>query len=78
MNARENGFASYNARWTHMLIPDIRIWLQQKHGDIDFYISQLFSGYGCFLEYRATFWYSRIAILSAMREYRSEVRACIF
>ena len=36
--------ASPNARWTHMLIPDIRIWLQRKHGDIDFYISQLLTG----------------------------------
>ena len=42
--------ASPNAIWTHMLILYIRIWLQQKHGDIDFYISQLLTGHGCFLD----------------------------
>ena len=37
--------ASPNARRTIMLIPDIRIWLQWKLGDIGFYISQLLTGH---------------------------------
>ena len=49
-NAREKRVLM-NARWTHMLIPDNRIWLQRKHGGIDFYISQLLTGHGCLLEY---------------------------
>ena len=43
--------ASHNARWTRMLNPDIRISLQRKHDDIDFYVSQTLTGHGCFLEY---------------------------
>ena len=40
-----------NARRTRRQISDIKIWLQRQHGDIDFYISQLLTGHGCFLEY---------------------------
>lgn len=38
-------------RWTFELIPQIRIWIQRKHGEVDFYLTQLLSGHGCFLYY---------------------------
>lgn len=47
-------------RWTYSLIPDIRTWLGRAHGDLDFYITQLLSGHGCFRSYLHRFGHDSI------------------
>ncbi|KAL4123276.1 hypothetical protein QTP88_015476 [Uroleucon formosanum] len=42
-------------RWTHRLIPSIAQWLNRKLGDVDFQLTQFFTGYGCFPEYLQRF-----------------------
>ncbi|XP_030752228.1 uncharacterized protein LOC115879472 [Sitophilus oryzae] len=42
---------AYGGKWTHMLIPNIRRWTERKHGQVDYYLSQILSGHGAFEHY---------------------------
>lgn len=42
---------SRKGRWTHRLIPNIEPWVERQHGEIDFHLTQLLSGHGCFRAY---------------------------
>jgi len=42
-------------RWTHQLIPSIEPWLNRKHGQVDFYLTQALSGHGCFRSFLKRF-----------------------
>lgn len=43
------------AQWTKKLIKDIRPWLVRKHGQLNYYLSQFFTGHGCFKSYLCRF-----------------------
>lgn len=43
--------ASTKGRWTHVLIPEVRPWIERKHGEVNYYLTQFLSGHGCFREY---------------------------
>lgn len=43
--------ATGKGRWTYFLIPDIVTWIDRGHGDLDFYLTQMLSGHGCFRSY---------------------------
>ena len=43
--------SSEKGRWTFQLIPDIVAWCSRKHGALDFYLTQVLSGHGCFRSY---------------------------
>lgn len=38
-------------RWTHRLIPRIDVWLKRRHGEVNYYLTQMLSGHGCFRDY---------------------------
>ena len=38
-------------RWTHQLIPDVAVWLNRQHGEVDFFLTQILSGHGFFRKY---------------------------
>lgn len=38
-------------RWTHTLIPNITSWLERKHGETTYYMTQFLTGHGCFRKY---------------------------
>ena len=42
-------------RWTHPLTPDLTPWLEKKHGEIGFYLTQALTGHGCFNAYLKRF-----------------------
>lgn len=42
---------SSKGRWTYRLIPLLKAWTGRKHGEVDFYTTQLLSGHGCFRAY---------------------------
>lgn len=42
---------SMKGRWTFAMIPDILDWTTRRHGDINYHLTQLLSGHGCFREY---------------------------
>ena len=46
-------------RWTHALIPDLRRWIRREHGQINYYMTQVLSGHGCFKAYLHRFKISR-------------------
>ena len=36
-----------SVRWTHRLISELATWLDKKHGQVGFYLTQALSGHGC-------------------------------
>ncbi|BFF92820.1 uncharacterized protein DMAD_10794 [Drosophila madeirensis] len=46
---------STKGRWTYSLIPKLKDWLERKHGQVDFYLTQALSGHGCFRSYLKRF-----------------------
>lgn len=42
---------SKNGRWTQTLTRDLRPWVLRKHGEINFHLTQVISGHGCFSTY---------------------------
>uniref|UniRef100_A0A034WR48 Putative 115 kDa protein in type-1 retrotransposable element R1DM n=1 Tax=Bactrocera dorsalis TaxID=27457 RepID=A0A034WR48_BACDO len=38
-------------RWTHRLIRSIQPWIERKHGETDFYLTQFLTGHGCYRDY---------------------------
>ena len=38
-------------KWTHELIPDIEKWIKRKHGELNFYLTQVLTGHGNFSAY---------------------------
>jgi len=42
---------SAKGRWTHRLIRELLPWLNRKHGEVSFHLSQVLTGHGCFGEY---------------------------
>ena len=43
--------ASEKGRWTYKLIPNISTWVNRRHGEVNFILTQFLSGHGCFREY---------------------------
>lgn len=39
------------ANWTKTLIPDVGSWVSRKHGEVNYHLTQVFTGHGCFQEY---------------------------
>jgi hypothetical protein len=46
---------SEKGRWTHTLILKIGPWINRKHEETDFHLTQILSGHGCFAEYLKRF-----------------------
>jgi len=43
--------SSIKGRWTFQLIPDLKLWFQRSHGEVNFHMTQALSGHGCFSSY---------------------------
>lgn len=43
--------AESRGRWSFSLIGDLRGWTEREHGEVDFYLTQLLTGHGCFGSY---------------------------
>lgn len=43
--------ASTKGRWTYELIPSIQTWINRKHGELNYQLTQFLTGHGCFREY---------------------------
>ncbi|XP_060536260.1 uncharacterized protein LOC132708142 [Cylas formicarius] len=39
------------AEWSKKLIPNIRPWCERRHGEVDFFLTQMLTGRGCFEAY---------------------------
>lgn len=40
-----------NGRWTYTLIPNIEKWVNRRHGEINYYLTQFITGHGSFGHY---------------------------
>lgn len=45
---REAWNASTKGEWTRTPFPDIRVWLNRKHGELSYHMTQALTGHGCF------------------------------
>uniref|UniRef100_A0A1B6HLL2 Reverse transcriptase domain-containing protein n=1 Tax=Homalodisca liturata TaxID=320908 RepID=A0A1B6HLL2_9HEMI len=59
---------SSKGSWTRRLIPDIRVWLQRTHGEVNFHVTQILSGHGCFRRYLERIGRSNSSICHYCRE----------
>ena len=64
-------------RWTHELIPNIELWQKRKHGELNFYLTQVFSGHGNFGSYLRRFQRRQSAICEMCNEYDDDVEHTI-
>jgi len=59
MQSVDNSQAPWNnsskGRWKHQLIPSIEPWVNRKHGQVDFYLTHVLSGHGCFRSFLKRF-----------------------
>ncbi|CAB0041323.1 unnamed protein product [Trichogramma brassicae] len=46
--AKPSGSATTKGQWTHRLIPSHRRWIERRHGEVKYHLTQLLSGHGCF------------------------------
>ena len=42
---------SEKGRWTHFLIPQVDKWVNRKHGEVNYYLTQMLSNHGCYRAY---------------------------
>ena len=42
---------STKGRWTYRLIPNVSTRIERKHGEVNFHLTQFFSGHGCFRKF---------------------------
>ncbi|XP_072159010.1 uncharacterized protein [Bemisia tabaci] len=42
-------------KWIHKILPSLQPWIERTHGDVDFYLTQFFSGHGSFNSYLSRF-----------------------
>lgn len=40
-----------HGRWTHRLIPDVRVWVERPHGEVSYWLTQFLTGHGAFGTY---------------------------
>ncbi|CAB0039999.1 unnamed protein product [Trichogramma brassicae] len=43
--------ATTKGRWTYRLKPSIAAWIERRHGEVNYHLTQLLSGHGCFRSY---------------------------
>lgn len=43
--------SSNKGRWTYKLIPNVEKWVNRRHGDVDYFITQALTNHGCFNAY---------------------------
>ncbi|CAB0031998.1 unnamed protein product [Trichogramma brassicae] len=52
---------SKKARWTHRLIPNIRVWIERRHGELNYHLAQLLTGHGFFKHHSRRYDYNQSA-----------------
>ncbi|CAB0037512.1 unnamed protein product [Trichogramma brassicae] len=52
---------SKKARWTHRLIPNIRVWIERRHGELNYHLTQLLPGHGFFKHHSRRYDYNQSA-----------------
>ncbi|CAB0039440.1 unnamed protein product [Trichogramma brassicae] len=50
---------SKKARWTHRLIPNIRVWIERRHGELNYHLTQLLTGHGFFKHHSRRYDYNQ-------------------
>ncbi|CAB0029023.1 unnamed protein product [Trichogramma brassicae] len=52
---------STKARWTHRLIPNIRVWIERRNGELNYHLTQLLTGHGFFKHHSRRYDYNQSA-----------------
>lgn len=59
---------SEKGRWTHRLIPNVTAWVNRRHGEVNFHLTQFLSGHGCFRKYLHRFGHAESPLCPACSE----------
>ncbi|CAB0039745.1 unnamed protein product [Trichogramma brassicae] len=60
-NRQEAWDRSKKARWTHRLIPNIRVWIERRRGELNYHLTQLLTGHGFFKHHSRRYDYNQSA-----------------
>ncbi|KAL7294440.1 hypothetical protein TKK_0012437 [Trichogramma kaykai] len=52
---------STRARWMHRLIPNIRVWMERRHGELNYPLRQILTGHGFFKHHSRRYDYNQSA-----------------
>ncbi|CAB0037474.1 unnamed protein product [Trichogramma brassicae] len=58
---QEAWYRSKKARWTHRLIPNIRVWIERRHGELNYHLTQLLTGHRFFKHHSRRYDYNQSA-----------------
>jgi hypothetical protein len=48
---KERWDTSTKGRWTHQLVGNLNAWCERKHGELNYHLTQMLTGHGCFSNY---------------------------
>ncbi|CAB0033880.1 unnamed protein product [Trichogramma brassicae] len=68
---------STKARWTHRLIPNIRTWIERRHGELNYHLTQLLTGQGFFQHHSQRYDHNQSAQCPVLPHIHRERGACI-
>ncbi|CAB0040021.1 unnamed protein product [Trichogramma brassicae] len=68
---------STKARWTHRLIPNIRTWIERRHGELNYHLTQLLTGQGFFKHHSQTLRSQSKRAMPGLPHIHRERGACI-
>ncbi|CAB0042137.1 unnamed protein product [Trichogramma brassicae] len=68
--------ATTKGRWTHRLIPSIAAWIERRHGEVNYHLTQLLSGHGCFRSYLCRTKKRHKQLVSDLPSYSGGCRTC--
>ena len=70
--------ASIKGRWTHHLIPNIVEWLERKHEDTNYYMTQFLTGHGCFRKFLHRFGHDSSPVCPHCKDQEEDATHVVF
>lgn len=69
---------SSKGRWTHRLIPDIKIWISRSHGVCNYHLTQFLTGHGGYRKYLHRFGHDSSALCPECPEQEEDAEHVVF
>ncbi|XP_062541349.1 uncharacterized protein LOC134209381 [Armigeres subalbatus] len=68
--------SSSKGRWTYRLIPNLSLWVDRKHGEVNFFLTQFRLGHGCFRKYLHRFGHAESPLCPACPNCEETLSTC--
>lgn len=70
--------SSNKGRWTHILIPEIKVWINRSLGEVNYHLTQFLSGHGGYRRYLHRFGHDDSPICPACPEKNEDAEHVVF